>query len=246
MRSLNDALHAGAARAGAELGVSAEHLPPEVFGVALSYALAERLREGEFSRAQAETALRSLRAAAENADHPLAASWLYEPPTASRVIDLARDACAGEPLAPPLLLLPAPQPLTGPAHALVFSAFPHITHELYPLLLDAGVAAPALRVVGVHLDWFRAGRMTRAITFAVDRDLLYEAPLAAPLAPASAQALGLDLRREHADHRRAAALLPGVPLLNPPDGAAFLDDKARTAACWQRAGLATPAWAMPA
>ncbi|OPZ80253.1 MAG: hypothetical protein BWY76_03412 [bacterium ADurb.Bin429] len=139
--------------------------------------------------------------------------------------------------------MPAPHAVAEPLHALVFSAFPHITHELYPLMVDACVAAPALRVVGVHVDWLHKGRVTRAITYDVERDLLVEAPLAETVVPTTAQVLGLNLCHEHADHRRIAAELPGTRLLNPPAGAALLDDKARTAACWQRVNLDTPAFA---
>jgi hypothetical protein len=261
MAPLEHALDTGVARAGAELGIRAEHLPAEVLGVALQYAVLDRLlhrlgslqaarrqiREGaiprEVLRTLAEEDLAELQTCAARTGHQLTAPWLQESAIASRVIDLALDALFSEPLAPALLLPPIPERLpAAPIHGLIFSAFPHITHELYPLMIDAYVANPALQVVGVHLDWLRDGSPRRVITFDFERHILREIAVADTPRLASAQTLGLNLCQEQADHRRVAALLPDVPLLNPVDGAAMLDDKARTGALWKDVGLDTPAF----
>lgn len=164
----------------------------------------------------------------------------------ARIIDFALDELASERLSPEVRL--ASQPITLPelsVYALVFSAFPHIANEIYPLLVDAYVAGleqrtPAFQVVGVHESWLCEGSFRRAILFTEDDQGLIEADVDdAPLIR-SAQVLALDLREEQAAHWRIAEALSGVPLVNPYAGAVKLDDKAWTGACWQRAGLVTP------
>lgn len=160
--------------------------------------------------------------------------------TAARVLDLALDTLYSEPLAPDLLLLPYSLPLPSlPVHALIFTAFPHVTNELYPLMVDAYVAAPGIQMLGVQVDWLEGSRSQRAIRFDRETLRLVEADLTDAPTIASAQVLALGAQ-EAVTHAQIAGLLQGIPLLNPVEGACLLDDKATTARCWQQAGLPTP------
>jgi hypothetical protein len=205
-------------------------------------ALRKQMRAGALHRdalrAKAEAELLPLLADAPRlAAHP----WIPR-----RLVDLALDDLLSERMAPPLALPLAHERLADDArlHGLVFSAFPHITNELYPLLVDAAVAEleGCWRglALGVHVDWLRDGRPTRAIIYDVETNSLIEADLDDAPRLATAQALMLNLRAEGANHARIEAALHGARLLNPLAGARRLDDKTDTARVWSSATLPTP------
>lgn len=249
--STHDYLQAGEMRARRELEAGEGALSPAERGVALKYALAEALAERFGGVAEARRqwregtlALAELRGAAEkelggllDATDPIA--HLERPELQARVVDLAIDALLSERLAPEVLLLQERRALPEPVHALVFSAFTHCTHELYPLLVDALAAgAPA---VGVHESWIVDGVLRRGLLLDAEANRLLEVDFDPPTTAARAQVLALDLTREAESHRRIEQALP-VPFTNPYAGARFLDDKAWTTAAWARAGLEVPAF----
>lgn len=261
MRDILESLDRGAERAEDALAVASGRLGDGMLGVGVKFALLDRLedrigtpeearqraRDGhanrEMLRAMAEEDLSELLEYARRTDHPLGGAWLSTTTAQSRLIDLALDALFSEPLAPEVLLPAQPETLpSGPLHGLLFSTFAHITHELYPLMVDAAAARPALPVIGVHLDWLAGARVRRAMRYDVAKDALREIDVRGDAYLTTAQVLGLALSREHQDHARAAATLADVPLTNPPAGAAALDDKVRTATIWRNAGLDTPAF----
>jgi len=157
----------------------------------------------------------------------------------SRLIDLALDQLESEALAPPLRLRNIARQLTTvPVHALIFNAFPLVTHELYPLMVDAFTAGK-LTVVGVHERWLVGDAFRRAIFLDEDTLDLVEADVLDAPAISSAQVLALDLREEHGAHRRIESRLT-TSWWNSAVGAEKLDDKNWTGVCWQNAGLDTP------
>lgn len=246
-----DYLKVGETRARRELeaGDGALSLPER--SVALKYALAEALterfggvaevrrqwREGALTLAELrETTVEALRELLPVAK----VEYLARPELRARVVDLAIDVLLSERLAPEVLLLPERRALPGPVHALVFSAFTHCTHELYPLLVDALTAGvPAM---GVHERWIANGRLRRGILLDPEANRLLETDFDPPVTAASAQVLALDLTREAESHQQIERALPGVPFTNPYAGAHILDDKIRTATIWANAGLDVPAF----
>jgi hypothetical protein len=213
-------------------------------------AIRARLRRRELTRealrAAAGGMLPALLAAARRA-LPAWDERLAQPEISARMLDLALDAMESEALAPEVQLRPDALTLAGrPLHILVFSAFPQVANELYPLLVDAYVAnqsfagGPRYQVVGVHERWLRAGNFRRALLFDECRMGLQEADIAAHPPIRGAQVFAVNLREERASHRRIADALPGVPLTNPCAGVERLDDKAWTGRCWARAGVLTP------
>jgi len=247
-----DCIENGLLRARNELGLTSDvEIAPAEVSVVWKYTLVEwlserwggveairhALRTGELTRdalcESVETWLPALKVAWHGAPVP---EHLHR-----RIIDLAVDAVQSERLAPELLLSPTPVTLPDiPIHALVFSVFPHITHDLYPLMVDAYVANGGGQVIGVHESWLTGGSFHRAILFQEDNQGLIEADILGQPRIASAFVLALDLRQEHATHQRIEQALPGVHLRNPYAGARQLDDKAWTGQVWQRAGLVTP------
>lgn len=226
---------------------------PDDVGTVLKYVLAEMLtdawgsveairrhvRAGELTRREVAAAARERLAQLLPAPFPVT--------TPARIIDLAVDAMLSERLCPELRLADAARDVPqGPVHALVFSAFPHVANELYPLMIDAYVAGlesgTPVQVMGVHESWLAGGAIRRAILFSEESLGLIEADLHDPVMPRTAQALALNLAEEQACHARIEQALADIPLLNPSAGARRLDDKAETAAIWQRAGLPTPAF----
>jgi hypothetical protein len=162
-----------------------------------------------------------------------------QPMWQSRLTDLVLDVLESEALAPPLRLPIVPQQLPNTAmHALIFSAFPQVTNELYALLVDAYTSGrrPA---VGVHERWLCGDTIRRAIYLDEETLALVESDLLDAPPMASAQVLALDLREERAAHQRIEQAIH-VSLWNPSAGAARLDDKSWTGACWLQAGLPTP------
>lgn len=257
MTGLHDHWHAGLRRAREELARDAGRpLSPDEVSVALKYAvlslleahqggvaaMRRQVRAGELTRQTlVHCALAALPHVLAIAGEELSVSLDLAEHRQARLADFAVDAALSERLSPELLLASAPVRLPdAPVHALVFSAFPHITHELYPLMVDACVAGVGM-VVGVHESWLDAQTIRRAILLTDDAQYLLEADLAVSPPIARVQVLGLDLRTEQAMHAELARRLDGIPMANPAVGAALLDDKARTAAIWQAASLATPA-----
>lgn len=261
-------LDAGLLRARQELELTPqEGIAEAELSVALKYALADRLAEayggvaelrklaktGELPgtlRAEALTGADALLAAARQQRHAICCPHLDRPALRARVADLAIDALLSERLAPEIILAPGSRALSPhpPIHALIFSAFPHCAHELYPLLVDALTArladpsAPPVRVVGAHEGWLRDGALRRVLLLDAEANRLLELDLEPPVMPASAQVLALDLTRETASHAAIEAALPDTRFTNPLAGAARLDDKTWTAETWRDAGLPTPAF----
>jgi len=254
--SMLDNWNEGEARARRELGLAADaSLTAAEAGVAMKYALAaalgERLGGAGAIRAEAREGLldlRNLRAAGQEelARLPAAmaakgAKHLERPELQARIIELAIDALLSERLAPEVMLEPECRALPKtPVHALVFSAFTHCTHELYPLLVDA--LSAGVQAVGAHESWIAEGRLRRAIILDAEEDRLRETDLVPPGRVATAQALALDLTREAESHQHIEQTLPGARFSNPYAGARFLDDKVWTAATWANAGLNVPAF----
>jgi len=246
-----DYLQTGEMRARRELEVGDGALSLPERGVALKYALAEALadRFGGVAAARRqwrEGALRlaELRVTTVAELHGLLAStqveYLKRPELQARVADLAIDVLLSERLAPEVLLLPERRALPGPVHALVFSAFTHCTHELYPLLVDALTAG--VTAMGVHESWIADGMLRRGILLDAEANRLLEVDLDPPATAASAQVLALDLTREAESHQQIERALLGVPFTNPYTGAHFLDDKIWTTTVWAHAGLDVPAF----
>jgi hypothetical protein len=264
MKHLLDTLDQGYALAQAGVGRH-DALQPEELGIGVVYALLDlvlarvgevsevrrQAREGKANRwvlrAIVEEDLAELLEYAHRAEHPLAAPWLEDAEAQSRLVDITLDTLFSESYAPELRLPEGPLSLADlPVHGLIFSAFPNITNELYPLMVDAFVAdleaagTQQVQVVGIHQDWLDGNRVRRAIVYDPDRQLLLESAIAGAPRLASAQVLALRLPSERDDHHAITAALAGVPLLNPPDGAAVLDDKVCTAEIWRDAGLDVP------
>jgi len=247
-------LSEGEARARRELELAADaNLSAAERGVALKYALAAALadRVGGVEAArrlwhEGALALAGLREAAGkelqgllDAAGPL--DHLHRPELQARVIDLAIDALLSERLAPEVLLESGSRALPEqPVQALVFSAFTHCAHELYPLLVDA--LSAGVQAIGAHESWVGEGALHRGMLLDAEANRLLEVDLEPPATVAGAQALALDLTREAESHQRIEQALPGVPFSNPYAGARFLDDKVWTATIWANAGLNVPAF----
>ncbi len=251
---ITDVIERGISRAYQELGhLPGAELAPAQVGTVWKYvllallsaqsggeeALRRRLTAGEIDRDELSMEVERLLPEA-------ATVWPGTPlPEAlqQRVLMLAVDAVQSERLCPELLLSPSPISLPDrPIHALIFSAFPHITNELYPLMVDAYVARSECDVIGIHEQWLTGRTFRRAIFCDEQRLELYEADICGQPAISSAQVLALDLRHERQPHRRIEHLLQGIRVFNPSTGARKLDDKAWTGCCWQQAGLPTPAF----
>ena len=260
--TLTTTLHQATISAARALGLPpGATIPPDCLSVIWKFALSaslaaenggvgeirRRTREGGCARAEfaAAAALRlsELLVIGCAEGHAEWAEWLEDEFIRRRIIDLALDALFSEPLGPETILSPTPHTLPAqPAHALIFSAFPHCAHEVYPLMVDAYAAGACCQVVGAHADWLDDGMLRRAIVFDVERGLLIEADCQPQARVASAQVLALNLAAEARDHQMIEARLPGVPFTNPYAGARVLDDKAQAAAIWQHASLPTPAF----
>ena len=252
--SITGYVECGIARARAELGLSPEAgIAAEAVGTVWKYALAAALAE----QWGGEAALREFLHAGRITREELAAAaerWLPELAAMRpglplpehlqpRVVLLAVDAVQSERLCPELLFPPAPVTLPArPIHALLFSAFPHVGNELYPLMVDAYTAGAECDVVGIHPDWLAGNSFRRAILFDAQRLALREVDIIGQPEITSASLLALDLRHEHEHHRRLERALPGVRVRNPSAGARKLDNKIWTGRCWQQAHLPTPSF----
>ena len=220
--SMIDYLEQGIARAHAELA----HPPgagfaPEEMGTVWKYALVALLLAHCGGAAACRSLPRdALTALAERRLPELAAAregLLFPEPLQHRIITLAVDAVKSERLCPELLLAPEALMLHNrPVHALIFSAFPYITNELYPLLVDALVAGAAVQVVGVHESWLTGATFRRAILPADVRAELVEAEIsvAPPISSAQVLRAGFTPGRHHPPAYRAyiARCAPGEPI----------------------------------
>ena len=170
-----------------------------------------------------------------------------------RLVELARDAQSSQPLAPELCLAPCPLgtsafiPLLSGAHnhAVVFAQPALITHELYPLVVDAFTADSTAmgrtysNVIGVHIDWIdNQHRMRRALFFDLHAQRFIEASLAVPQPIESAHFLSLG-SDEQTLHARWSAQLP-VFQMNPWAQAQWADDKHATIEAWTKDGIDVP------
>ncbi|MHB9129886.1 MAG: hypothetical protein ACYDBB_02200 [Armatimonadota bacterium] len=264
---MKEYLQQGIARACVELGLHDERaLTQDECGTALKYALLalvtdkwgsatdvrRSIRGGGVTRARLQADITQLLPALIQISRQGFPAWeaaLAHQVILSRIIDLTLDAILSERLSPELLLAVQPKLLPSlPIHALVFSAFPHVTNELYPLIVDAYVddvnrpGGRSLQVIGIHEEWLIGGALRRAILFDEDTQGLIEADIAGQPSLASAQVLSLNLREEQACHQRIEKRLAGIPLSNPAAGASFLDDKAKTGTVWTQAKIATPSF----
>lgn len=163
------------------------------------------------------------------------------------------EAVYGEPLSPPLLILPEPggsiqpraNPFPGPVHAVCFEYLPNFANELYPLLVDAYIhdlsrpdpkRTPA---VGVHVSWLEdEWRAARAIFYRPRDNELIETPLAPPVDIASVQFLAVSPACHQHYSERFSHL--NIPQLNPYSEARRTDDKYACFLVWKKNGVPTP------
>lgn len=170
-----------------------------------------------------------------------------------RLVEAARDAQTSQRLAPELCLSPRPLGadhlralLDGTHnHAVVFAQSALLTHELYPLVVDAFTADSAaigrtyFNVLGVHVDWVdRRHRTHRALFFDLHAHRFVEASLEEPLPIDSVHFLRLG-RDEQRLHARWSARLP-VFQMNPWQQAQRADDKKATVDAWTKSGIDAP------
>ena len=173
--------------------------------------------------------------------------------TDHRLVELARDAQSSQPLAPEICLAPSPlgadalAPLLSGIHnhAVIFAQPALITHELYPLVVDAftadstAVGQAHYNVIGVHIDWIDdRHRMRRALFFDLHAQRFVEASLAVPQPIESAHFLSLG-RDEQTLHAHWSAHLP-VFQINPWAQAQRADDKHFTIKAWTQSGIDVP------
>jgi hypothetical protein len=160
-----------------------------------------------------------------------------------RLSEFAADYLTSEPLAPPVAIVDTPHTPRTPLHVVLFEAWPHATHEAWPVMVDA-IEASARHgmqgeVVAAHRSWLVDGRINRAIRPAPSFDRLIESPVD-PTTPASVLFIagGPDEQRLHAE---LPSLLPdGCTMVNPPEPAAIADDKWAMYELWRNAGVPTP------
>ncbi len=160
-------------------------------------------------------------------------------PRSERIADIAADLLTSAPLAPPLRFadtLPEPYPPV----ALIFSTWPHATHELWPLMVDALVANGAHAVHDTWLD--DDSRVRRAIRYDVDADRLIEGDVTESVRPERVLLLLGPTDSERAWHGQLDESLraSGIDVLNPYRTALVADDKWAAYERWCAADVATP------
>lgn len=172
-----------------------------------------------------------------------------------RLAWLAADLLTSQPLAPPVRLPLEPESHLESAgtHAILFEAWPHATHEVFPLLVDA-LSASARgtfrgEAVAAHTLWLCAdGSLRRASRYDPCADRFVEADLVASPAIRSAHLLlgpGDEERDWHARWHGWCAERR-IALVNPAPAAQVADDKCATHERWQRHGIPTPeTWLLP-
>ena len=219
--------------------------------VALKYALSQR------SLDDANDALDSLCALWDwskfDADNCVRQALERDPIYRHRLIESARDAQSSQPLAPELCLAPSSlgadtlsHLLPGTHnHAVVFAQPALITHELYPLVVDAftadstAIGRTYFNVMGVHIDWIDdQHRIQRALFFDLNAQRFIEASLVVPQPIESAHFLSLGCE-EQALHAHWSAHLP-VFQINPWCQAQWADDKQASIKAWTQSGINVP------
>ena len=170
---------------------------------------------------------------------------LSDPVYAQRLAQLAADLLLSEPVAPEICLALSPAPLAWSrlhesfCDAVIFADDRLITHELYPLFVDACVANGLDQtLVGVHVDWLVGDCATRVVTYDLQRDLFVETPLATPLALDRVLLLSLGPQEQQL-HRQLDQVF-GDRCRNPWAVAQQLDNKRDTVSAWRRLGLTVP------
>ena len=158
---------------------------------------------------------------------------------AERIADIAADLLTSAPLAPPVRFggtLPEPHPPVS----LIFSAWPHVTHELWPLMVDALVANGAQAVHDTWLD--DDNRVRRAMRYDVDADRLIEGDIAEPGQPERVLLLLGPTQNERVWHQRLDESLrtSGIEVLNPYCAALVADDKWTAYTRWCATDVTTP------
>ena len=173
------------------------------------------------------------------------AEALSDPVYSRRLAEVAADLLLSEPVAPEICLAPSPAPRawsSGPdcfCDAIVFADHQLITHELYPLVVDACVANGLDQtLVGVDVDWLVGDCASRVVTYDVEQDLFVETPLATPLALDRVLLLSLGPQEQQL-HRQLDQVF-GARCRNPWVEAQKLDNKINTISAWHRLGLAVP------
>ncbi len=166
-----------------------------------------------------------------------------------RLAQIAADLLLSEPMAPEICLAPQAQSAAGPAgrsthietacDAIIFADPQLITHELYPLFVDACVTnGTSHRLVAVHADWLVGDAAIRIITYDVELDRFVETPLLTPLSLDRVLLLSLGAEEQQL-HHDLDRIFSGR-CRNPWMVSERLDDKVIATALWSELGLATP------
>lgn len=156
-----------------------------------------------------------------------------------RLACVVADLLTSAPLAPPLRFVDALREPSPPI-SLVFAAWPHVTHELWPLMVDALIEGGAQ---AVHDTWLTSDMcVTRALRYDVYTDRLVEGGIAEPQQLERVLLLMGPTDSERAWHERLDELCRdhGVTVLNPYSTARIADDKWETFTLWLANGVPTP------
>ena len=174
---------------------------------------------------------------------------------ARRLAGLAADLLTSRPLAPPMRFpLDAHEaPQSAAYHVLLFEAWPHATHELWPLLVDALQASAdgslKLQAVAAHTSWLDGdGSLRRALWYDALSERLVEADLTPAKGIRSAHLLLGPGGAESAWHAHWSAWCAarGIVVVNPGPAALVADDKWAVYERWRLAGVPTPrTWLVP-
>ncbi len=254
------------ARTRQRLGLAAgAPLSPEEASVLLKYLLLEGWSDGDRPSSRAERAhgcgLQGRFAAlldqlyATPPPHDALAAALRvaasAPRCRARILDLAREAAWGEPLAPETCLSPEPiqtaaaVPPGSHRHLVIFASAARFTHEFYPLAVDAYVrdverhGRITMAVLGVHADWLEdEGASRRALFLDPVQNRLIESDWVAPIRPHSVQFLCLGCREQRL-HRTLGTRFDCLQL-NPGAPSELADDKSATLAGWSPLGVEIP------
>ena len=162
-----------------------------------------------------------------------------------RLAGLAADTLTSERLSPLTSVSLTPYPLSPAPDVILFAAYPHASHEFFPVMLDAFQAqlqsGSMTDVVAAHTNWLTPdGCVQRAVMYDVDRDLLVECPVALPQCPGKALLIAAG-GNERAVHEHVASSLPAAcRLLNSCGSAQSADDKWKAYLTWREAGIPAP------
>ncbi len=171
-----------------------------------------------------------------------------------RVKQIALEAVHGEALSPPLQILPALPPRNqrlSPFNrrekivAVVAEYLPHLTNELFPLMVDTYVYSLSAQsnrkttVIGVHEQWLTDGlEAMRCIAYIPDDDEVIETPLDPPLQFDAVFYLCLspECHQTLSEQFNRACIVE----INPYRQASLADDKYACYCRWKEKGIATP------